>query len=560
MVRRSSAHGRDGHATGWVVAFLLLLAHAAQGETLAARDLALKSGGAEAPGGAWSLDSGGFVGTYVHFDVPGEATVRLAADAAARITIADHTVEASDAGPHRLPLPAGTFFVRVQPVDREGRFTVHSVTIDGAAVLNAHTDANALAAADTYIANFRRGEVTVRLDGIAPGTPVRVKLVRRAFNFGTNCPGVVNRWMVENPPPGSDEQRFQQFILGHFNMLVPSNAGKWVYHEPEPGQVQMEYADAILAFARKHGLRARMHALIWDTEQQPAWARELLTRALGGDARAKDELRRSIGDRIRYYVGDRAARYDELDVLNESLHRDGYWKLLGPAGMAEIYNEVARSANDANPNLRLYLNEYNVLQWSRRYPFTESDEPDPYANWYREHVEELIRAGGAVSGIGVQYYVDPRPESWEKSPHSPARISAVMQNLSTVGLPITLTEFGIRKEATPEQAAEIYDQTMRLVYGTPQATGFLVWGFWAGAVAEKDLATALVDGNWNVTPAGRAYEGLMTQWGTDVTLNVSDDGSIRLTGYFGDYEITAGNMTFRLRLTKGTTDYRVRAE
>jgi len=52
----------------------------------------------------------------------------------------------------------------------------------------------------------------------------------------------------------------------------------------------------------------------------------------------------------------------------------------------------------------------------------------------------------------------------------------------------------------------------------------------------------------------------MTQWGTDVTVNVAGDGTIRFTGYWGDYEITTANTTFRLRLTKGTTDYRAHPE
>ena len=59
-------------------------------------------------------------------------------------------------------------------------------------------------------------------------------------------------------------------------MIVPSNAGKWVFHEPSPGQVSMDYADAIMRFAKQHNLRGRMHNLIWDHPQQPAWVFELL--------------------------------------------------------------------------------------------------------------------------------------------------------------------------------------------------------------------------------------------------------------------------------------------
>src|SRR5437764_480354 len=66
--------------------------------------------------------------------------------------------------------------------------------VGGATVSNTSTDANALASADTYINNFRKGNASVALTGpgsipLLAGTPVNVDLARIGFNFGTAVPG-----------------------------------------------------------------------------------------------------------------------------------------------------------------------------------------------------------------------------------------------------------------------------------------------------------------------------------------------------------------------------------
>jgi hypothetical protein len=175
---------------------------------------------------------------------------------------------------------------------------------------------------------------------------------------------------------------------------------------------------------------------------------------------------------------------------------------------------------------------------------------------YREDIEEVAGAGGAVIVVGVQYYPFSSPGS---NDHSAARIQQIFQNLSVTGLPISLTEFGVQTNngTTTAQAATYLNETMRMVFGTPQATTFMMWGFWANDVWTQAPLAALVDANWNITPAGAAYQQLMSQWTTDVTLPVGPDGAIDFTGFFGDYEITIDRKTYRLSLEKGTTDYQL---
>ena len=79
------------------------------------------------------------------------------------------------------------------------------------------------------------------------------------------------------------------------------------------------------------------------------------------------------------------------------------------------------------------------------------------------------------------------------------------QNLSVTGLPISLTEFGVQTggSTTTAQAATYLTETMRMVFGTPNATTFDIWGFWANDIWSQAPLAALMDANWNLTAAGR---------------------------------------------------------
>src|SRR4029077_19270965 len=90
---------------------------------------------------------------------------------------------------------AGTFFVRTE-LNNDLALTSRQLKVDnfsvtGATISNSASNANALAASDTYIANYRKGNAKVDLSalGVPAGTPVGVSLKRIAFNFGSAIPG-----------------------------------------------------------------------------------------------------------------------------------------------------------------------------------------------------------------------------------------------------------------------------------------------------------------------------------------------------------------------------------
>ena len=541
--------------------------------TINGNSLAMRSSGASPGSGAWTLADNGYVGTYITLPTAGNATVAVQASGAASggvnprmgIVIADSAASFDVAAgmntyQHTFPLPAGTHFLRTEfnnDIENSSRqLTVRNVTVTGAAVSNTSNNANALAVANTYINNYRKGNVSVALSGVPTGTPIGVSLKRHAFNFGTAVPGVstadVNTYLGPNSNPNSTAYKFQQALVqSKFNALVPENAGKWASNAPaSANSFSMTGVDTILNFAEVHDMRVRMHNLIWG-DQQPNWVNSLISQALGGNAAAANTLRTEISERIDYYVADGADRYYELDVYNETVHTPEYWDIYGAGGIASIYNETAAAVADAGGSARLFTNEYNVLQ----------DSGDFYGNWYLRNIEDIQGAGGAVSGIGVQSYENDAIGTGFNA-HNPARKMQSLQNLSVLGMPITLTEFGVKDPTNQTNATTMLDDTVRLVFGTPNASGFFMWGFWRGSIFRG--AAAFYDQNWNLTIPGERWQDLLTidsdantndDWDTQLATVLSEDGTINFNGFWGDYELSVGGQSFPLTLVKGDAAY-----
>jgi GH35 family endo-1,4-beta-xylanase len=431
-----------------------------------------------------------------------------------------------------------------------------------------------LAAADTYIENFRKGPASVALVGAAPGAPVEVKMVRSAFKVGTMVQGFDADVFLAPVAPGdttSIAARYQQFVNQYFDILVPSNMGKWIENERSQNTPTMGHVDTILNYGQAHGMDVRMHNLIWGT-QQPTWVNSLITSAQSSNPAvsgpAKASLMTAIANRIAYYVGDgdadtndgdRSRHYAEIDVLNEALRDGTYWDIFGAQGVAQIYSMVKDAVAAAGADTRLYTNEYNIFQFANN---PNGSGADPYANWYRRHLEELNNAGfgQVVTGIGIQSIADPRTALSQNDVHSAARINQVLQNLSVTGLPITLTEFSVPSPAgftvTPQRSAQIYGESLRMLFGSPQATSFLIWEAWPSPTATPDGVTTIVDPSWNLTLSGQTLVDLLNSWTTPMQeLTVGPDGTIDFSGFYGDYEITIGGQTFDLSFLKGEEEY-----
>jgi GH35 family endo-1,4-beta-xylanase len=477
---------------------------------------------------------------------------------------------------------------------------IQDVTVTGATVSNTSNNSNALAAADTYIDGFRRGNVKVGLSGLAPGTMVNVSLKRHAFNFGTAIHGFGSSGIGNYLDSAGTLQQtnFQARLNQNFNALVPENVGKW---SSSDGAGAMGGVDKILAYAQNpaHPMNVRMHNLIWgdnsNNGQQPSWvlndSQNGLLDLAYDDAGTSDDaevaasrasLRTAISNRIDYYVGtgtaaDRARKYYEIDVYNESYHTGAdptalphnYWNAYQATGVADIYREVRDTIAAAGSSAKVFVNDYSVLSGT------------DYGGYYVNHIEAIRQAGIAanygdvIQGIGGQYY----PSSLAQ--HNPRRAMEAIQNFAVQGLPFALTEFGVHDPVSDADAATILKEMMRIVFGNANSTGFYLWGFHsengdtnlypkANELYRVNNVTSTNDLDWNtwtITDAGKMWRDTLgiedfgvnpdDGWTTQLSnVVVGADGMINFTGFWGDYELKIGTQTIgALTLNKGTSAY-----
>lgn len=561
--------------------------------------LALNSGGTS--GGAALLTNNGYAGTYITLADAGPVTVTINAQGVAAggtdprmsLIIGDERMDwnvgaAATDYARTVNLPAGTHFVRTEfnnDIGTSRSLSINSLDVSGATLTNTNSNANAMAAAATYTEYGRKGSALMALGGVAPGTAVRVRLKNHAFNFGSAVPNsFTDTLLINNPAPGSDAARFQQALVDNrINSLSAENGGKWDANEgtrdvltanavnPNGGP-NIPYMDRISDYAQANNMRYRQHNLIWgpntsgatgNNNQQPAWAYTMLqnpnaTDAVSGQLNSV-ALRNEISERIDYYAGDRANRFYEIDVYNESYHTGSnhtpsaltYWDLYGASGIAQIYKETKDAIQAAGSNAGVFVNEYSVVQ---------QQGGDYYANWYARHIESIQNAGktlygeneNVVTGIGFQYYA-----GTTLSAHVPARIYATMQNLAVQGLPISLTELGVTgtDNATNEaNAAIILEETARLVFGMPGATGVTLWNLRNTPGTFAPVGT-LYDNNWTIRDTGVAWQEMMAEFNTDLMTTVASDGTIDFKGFYGNYELTIGDDTYDFNLTKGDSLY-----
>ncbi|MFQ3548640.1 MAG: endo-1,4-beta-xylanase [Armatimonadota bacterium] len=544
-------------------------------ETLNAESFVFKSNGSVHDTDGWKIDENGYIGTLIR--ITSETLVKIKVRANGQklqnfepimsICIADtksaFIVQSKDNPPFteykeynsEFSLKPGTYSLRIEHTKNSSyagnrNLYIKDVTFSGGnfLLINNPTDEDVLAAADTYIEYYRKGNAKIKIydengEPLSSGVAVDFKLKNHKFNFGTEVYGtgadfLPVDWADPNPPADSDFFKYQEFIKNHFNIIVPSNAGKWAYHEAERGVLTLDGMDKILDFAETNGIRGRMHGVIFDSKpQQPEWVNALIEEAKT-DENKKNELREEISKRIDYMVADRALRWTDIDVVNEPVHTGDYFNIFGYDGLADIYNE---SAQKANGRALGYINEYGALQ---------HNENDLYNNWYKDHIQKTLAVGGKIEGVGFQYYA--KPEN-----HSPLVVHRCLQNFCTLNLPMKLTEFGVETGVSNEDAAKILNEMMRLVFGCEKMDSFILWGFWKTWMWHKMSAAYLTDENWNKSECGKVFDELMKKWYTEGSCITNKSGEIEFNGFYGEYTFLINGKEYNFNLEKGKKDYSI---
>lgn len=378
-------------------------------------------------------------------------------------------------------------------------------------------------AIEARIRRHRMGELVVRAK---PGVQVHVEQLRHEFWFGA----ALSSGAFSGRLSAEDQRRYEETFLSNFNAAVTENALKWHDMERRRGNVNYSVVDAVLAWTDEHDIPLRGHCVFWGIPGRVQnWLKQL----------DNDDLRRALKNRATTVARRYRGRFAEFDLNNEMMHANYYADRLGPG----ITKQMANWFKEADPEARLFVNDYDVLTGNR-------------LEDYIRHIRGLLEQGVPLAGIGVQGHL--HGESFD-----PEALHNALDELAKIGLPICVTEFNmpgqrsvflrrrdLKLTAEQEQAkAKALTNYYRICFSHPAVEGILMWGFWEGANWIRQ--SSLYRRDWTPTPAAQAYRDLVfKQWWTRWEGKADANGRCRVRAFYGKYVVTCGEEKKQVLLIK----------
>ncbi|OFX60056.1 MAG: glycoside hydrolase [Bacteroidetes bacterium GWB2_41_8] len=376
---------------------------------------------------------------------------------------------------------------------------------------------------DQSIVANRKGEITIKSK---PNAKVSVEQISHEFWFGCAIPNsFVDGSMSEN-----DKKQFEEKFLKNFNSAVTENAVKWPSMERQKGQVDYSVVDGILNWTKANNIPLRAHNLFWGIPQfvQP-WVKEMPDK----------EVEQTLKNRAETVTARYKGQFVEYDLNNEMVHGNYYEDRLG----ADITKKMAEWAQSGDPDIKLYLNDYDIL--------TGVKLPE-----YMAQIRMFLKQGVPVAGIGVQGHL--HAETFDRG-----QLKNALDSLAKFKLPIRVTEFNMPGQRskyyndrnlvmTPEEeeikAKEMVDY-YKICFAHPAVEGILMWGFWEGANWIKP--SSLFKKDWTPTPAAIAYQNLiLKEWWTSEKGKTNRKGELSVPAFYGKYKVTVNGKTKEIDLTR----------
>ncbi|CAI7885613.1 unnamed protein product, partial [Closterium sp. NIES-54] len=230
------------------------------------------------------------------------------------------------------------------------------------------------------IKKYRMRPVRLSIQGLGLGLiPARVHIdqVSSDFPFGANVNGAILY-----------DTAYQEWFLNKFNWAVFNNEGKWYFNERREGAEDYNVTDALVDWFTQRNVSVRAHNIFWAVEKfVQTWVKNLNDTALWA------AMQRRMNSAVTRYTG----KVQHWDVINEPLHGNYYGQRLGE----EIHSWMFKAARAIDPNVRLFLNDYNTVEQCDR-----GANPEVYL----EKVWNLNATGAPVTGIGVEAHYSGEPQ------------------------------------------------------------------------------------------------------------------------------------------------------
>lgn len=360
-------------------------------------------------------------------------------------------------------------------------------------------------AADQRIDRLRKAEMRVAVvdaDGRpVPGAQVHARMTRHAFPFST---AVLPHLIEKGDATG---ERYRRTLLECFNGAVMENTfkgGDW-------GNPDIRArAPRVAQWLADHQMTQRGHYLTMGVfDHLIAGVPAERVAAIRSDPVALRSFLNRFADEVIAASGGHIADWDAVN------HLTAYWgtKLDEVAGGLHVYADFIRDTRARHPGLLLAVNESSFM-----------DE-------YERRIRYLVEHDAKPDAIGFMSHFS------ETNLPTPDQLLALLDRFAAFGVPPRATEFDVASNDEELQADDTRD-FYTVYFSHPKVDTIVTWGFWEGAHWRPE--TALFRRDWSIKPRGRAYRDLVDRrWWTDQTLTTDPGGEVRLSGFLGDYVVTA---------------------
>src|ERR1700743_494261 len=331
---------------------------------------------------------------------------------------------------------------------------------------------------------------------LAPGTPLKT-LAEAAGGryFGSDMTGN----LLSQPT-------VTQLQSQQFNMVTPGNEMKWDTTEPSNGAFNFAPGDQIVAYAQANSERVRCHNLVWQS-QLPSWVSSLPA------SQVQAAMETHITTEAAHYKGDCYA----WDVVNDPFNSDGsfvadpFYNAMGSGYIAD----ALRTAHAADPNAKLYLNDYNI------------EGENAKSNAMFSLAQSLLAQGVPVNGIGF--------ESHFILGQVPSDMEANMQRFANLGLDVAVTELDDRIPLPPTSAnlaqqGTDFSTVVKDCLGISRCVGVTQWAVgdadsWVPGTFSGQGAATMFDQNYNPKPAFSAVQNTLAGSNSSNTVTVTNPGT-----------------------------------
>lgn len=367
---------------------------------------------------------------------------------------------------------------------------------------------------------------------------VKFEQTRHEFLFGCNL------FMLGGFPTPELNKRYEEAFCSVFNLAVlpfywsdlEPEQGKPRFAKDSPRIYRRPPPDLCVEFCKRHAITPKGHLLIWH-QWLPKWLPDNRDEVKSLMIKRFEEISARYGQQIKYW-----------DVVDESLHRAP--NIILPDDF--VYTAMQEAARIFPPDCKLDVAEEQRM-WTN---FHLEDSP------FYMMLKILQLRNARFDAVGMSFQSHFLPEGHYNPSLRPLEMFRLLDKYSDFQKPIQFTQVSVAGlPAGPEgeqDQAKALRNVYRLFFSHPNMEMINYWNLPDGYAyeTENNSMAALLHKDLTPKPAFEVLQNLIRkEWWTTVQQNSGQSSSLKVQGFYGDYQLTATHagktIQRKIHLTKG---------